>query len=58
MTACTGSASTVTVLELVNSPEPPRRLLLGDGNYDAVSEVYRRRMAEWADREMVSRTGG
>lgn len=42
------SASPSTaVLELVNSPEPPRRLLLGDGDYDAIFEVYRGRMAEW-----------
>ena len=46
------------VLELVDSPEPPRRLLLGDGDYDAVIEAYRRRMAEWGEWERTSRAAG
>jgi NAD(P)-dependent dehydrogenase (short-subunit alcohol dehydrogenase family) len=46
------------VLELVNSPQPPRRLLLGDGDYDAVFEAYGERMAEWASWEKVSRAAG
>ena len=46
------------VLKLVDSPEPPRRLLLGDGDYDAIFEAYRRRMAEWTDWESTSRAAG
>jgi hypothetical protein len=43
------------VLALVQSPNPPRRLLLGDGDYDTIFEVYRQRMAEWSAWEEVSR---
>jgi NAD(P)-dependent dehydrogenase (short-subunit alcohol dehydrogenase family) len=46
------------VLELVASPEPPRRLLLGDGDYDAVVGAYRARLDEWARWEAVSRRAG
>ena len=46
------------VLELVDSPGPPRRLLLGDGDYDAVIEAYRKRMAEWGEWERTSRAAG
>jgi hypothetical protein len=46
------------VLELVDSPEPPRRLLLGDGDYDAVIEAYRERMAAWGEWERTSRAAG
>jgi hypothetical protein len=44
------------VLELVRSPNPPRHLLLGNGDYDTVFEVYRQRMGEWAAWEEVSRS--
>lgn len=43
------------VLELVKSPKPPRRLLLGDGDYDVIFQIYHQRMAEWAAWEHVSR---
>jgi NAD(P)-dependent dehydrogenase (short-subunit alcohol dehydrogenase family) len=46
------------VLELVKSPKPPRRLLLGDGDFDTIFEIYRQRMAEWAAWERVSRAAG
>jgi NAD(P)-dependent dehydrogenase (short-subunit alcohol dehydrogenase family) len=43
------------VLELVRNPAPPRRLLLGDGDYDAILAAYRQRMDEWGKWEQVSR---
>jgi hypothetical protein len=46
------------LLQLVASPRPPRRLLLGDGDYDAVVDAYRRRIDEWASWEAVSRAAG
>jgi NAD(P)-dependent dehydrogenase (short-subunit alcohol dehydrogenase family) len=46
------------VLDLVDHPAPPRRLLLGDGDYDTVIEAYRRRLVEWEDWEPVSRAAG
>ncbi len=46
------------VLELVDSPEPPRRLLLGDGDYDEVFEAHRRRTEEWSRWERTSRAAG
>jgi NAD(P)-dependent dehydrogenase (short-subunit alcohol dehydrogenase family) len=46
------------VLDLVDHPCPPRRLLLGDGDYDTVIDAYRRRLVEWEDWEPVSRAAG
>jgi hypothetical protein len=46
------------VLALVDHPQPPRRLLLGDGDYDIVLGAYRDRLAEWQDWEPVSRAAG
>jgi len=46
------------LMELVDSPAPPRRLLLGDGDFDDVLTTYRARMAEWVSWEKVSRAAG
>jgi NAD(P)-dependent dehydrogenase (short-subunit alcohol dehydrogenase family) len=52
------SGVVAAVLDLVAHPRPPRRLLLGDGDYDAVLDAYRARLAEWEDWEAVSRAAG
>jgi NAD(P)-dependent dehydrogenase (short-subunit alcohol dehydrogenase family) len=46
------------VVALVDHPQPPRRLLLGDGDYDTILGAYHQRMAEWADWETVSHAAG
>ncbi|MFC3452794.1 SDR family NAD(P)-dependent oxidoreductase [Amycolatopsis speibonae] len=46
------------VLELVASDAPPRRLLLGDGDFDVIMELHRDRVAEWRAWESVSRAAG
>jgi NAD(P)-dependent dehydrogenase (short-subunit alcohol dehydrogenase family) len=46
------------VLALVSSAHPPRRLLLGDGEYDYIVAAYRARIDEWATWEEVSRAAG
>jgi NAD(P)-dependent dehydrogenase (short-subunit alcohol dehydrogenase family) len=46
------------VLELVADPQPLRRLLLGDGDYDAVLAAHRARLSEWERGEAVSRAAG
>ncbi|GGQ04300.1 SDR family oxidoreductase [Streptosporangium pseudovulgare] len=43
------------VLKLVDSPNPPLRLLLGDMVYDLAFDISRRRMDTWAAWEEVSR---
>ncbi|ACZ89088.1 SDR family oxidoreductase [Streptosporangium roseum] len=43
------------MLKLVDSPEPPLRLLLGSMVYDLAFDISRRRMKEWAGWEEVSR---
>ncbi|MCP2258835.1 NADP-dependent 3-hydroxy acid dehydrogenase YdfG [Streptoalloteichus tenebrarius] len=43
------------VLTLVDSDEPPMRLLLGSLAYDTAMDVARRRVAEWERWEAVSR---
>jgi len=42
----------------VSQAVAPRRLLLGDGDYDAVLDAYRRRIDEWESWEAVSRAAG
>lgn len=46
------------LITLVNSDNPPRRLLLGDGDYDVIIDAYRQRLDEWAAWEKVSRAAG
>ncbi|YCK39872.1 SDR family NAD(P)-dependent oxidoreductase [Actinomadura sp. ATCC 39365] len=43
------------MLALVDSPEPPQRLLLGSMVYDLAFDLSRRRMADWSGWERVSR---
>lgn len=43
------------VLKLVDSPNPPLRLLLGSMVYDLAFDISRQRMATWAGWEEVSR---
>ncbi len=43
------------LMTLVDSDEPPARLLLGSMIYDLAFDVSRRRMATWSDWEEVSR---
>jgi NAD(P)-dependent dehydrogenase (short-subunit alcohol dehydrogenase family) len=48
-------ASAAAILEVVDSENPPLRLLLGKFAADWVKEVYPRRLATWAEWERVSR---
>lgn len=43
------------VLEVVDSENPPLRLLMGNAAFDYVSDQYRKRLAEWAAWERTSR---
>ncbi|MCC2275965.1 SDR family oxidoreductase [Streptomyces sp. ET3-23] len=43
------------LLKLVNSDEPPLRLILGSAVFDGALEIYRDRMATWRKWEDVSR---
>jgi NAD(P)-dependent dehydrogenase (short-subunit alcohol dehydrogenase family) len=46
------------VLDLAALQQPPRRLLLGDGDYDTVLAAHRTRLSEWQQWETVSRAAG
>jgi NAD(P)-dependent dehydrogenase (short-subunit alcohol dehydrogenase family) len=46
------------VVTLSRMPTPPRRLVLGDHEYDVIIAAYRQRIDEWADWEAVSRAAG
>jgi uncharacterized protein YbbK (DUF523 family) len=48
-------ASAAAILKVVDSENPPLRLLLGKFAADWVKEVYPRRLATWAELESVSR---
>lgn len=43
------------LLEVVDAPNPPLRLLMGNGAFDVVNDLYRRRLAEWAAWEQTAR---
>ncbi len=43
------------LLKLVDSDDPPLRLLLGSMVYDLAFDISRRRMATWAAWEQISR---
>lgn len=43
------------ILKLVNSENPPLRLILGSMVYDVAMETYRQRMSSWSAWEAVSR---
>jgi NAD(P)-dependent dehydrogenase (short-subunit alcohol dehydrogenase family) len=43
------------LLAVLNSEHPPRRLLLGQRAADVAPEVYRHRLAEWAEWDLVAR---
>jgi NAD(P)-dependent dehydrogenase (short-subunit alcohol dehydrogenase family) len=43
------------LLAVLNSEHPPLRLLLGQRAADVVPEVYRHRLAEWAEWDLVAR---
>ena len=43
------------LLELVNSPNPPLRVLWGNGAYDRVMATYETRIAGWSEWEPMSR---
>jgi NAD(P)-dependent dehydrogenase (short-subunit alcohol dehydrogenase family) len=43
------------LLELVDNPEPPLRLLLGNMAFDVLTAHHRRQLAEWAALEAVAR---
>jgi NAD(P)-dependent dehydrogenase (short-subunit alcohol dehydrogenase family) len=49
-------ASAAAILKVVDSENPPLRLLLGNFAADWVKEVYPRRLATWAEWESVSRS--
>ncbi len=44
------------LLEVLNSPKPPRRLLLGNGAASLAPKVYHERLAEWALWEDLARS--
>lgn len=46
------------VVALTRNPNPPRRLLLGDSEYDAIIADYRQRIDEWTAGEAISRAAG
>ncbi|MEV6906619.1 SDR family NAD(P)-dependent oxidoreductase [Amycolatopsis sp. NPDC051071] len=46
------------ILQLVASDAPPRRLLLGDGDFDVIVELHQERVTEWRSWESVSRAAG
>lgn len=43
------------LLKVLDSPEPPLRLLLGERACDLAPQVYRQRLAEWAEWDEVGR---
>lgn len=43
------------LLEVVDATNPPLRLLMGNGAFDIVNDLYRRRLAEWAAWEQTAR---
>ena len=43
------------VLELVSSPDPPLRLLLGNMAFDVLTSHHRRELGDWTSRESVAR---
>lgn len=49
-------ATVPAVLELVDMPEPPLRLFLGDGPHDVIRAEYSRRLDEWTRYEDLSRS--
>ncbi|WP_410654042.1 SDR family NAD(P)-dependent oxidoreductase [Amycolatopsis sp. lyj-112] len=46
------------VLQLVASDAPPRRLLLGDGDFDVIVDLHHDRVEQWRSWESVSRAAG
>lgn len=44
------------LIQIVESPDPPRRVLLGNVAFDSAMKGYQGRMAEWRRWEHVSRT--
>ncbi|MFD8500392.1 SDR family NAD(P)-dependent oxidoreductase [Amycolatopsis sp. NPDC059657] len=46
------------MMKLAASDTPPRRLLLGDGDFDVILDVHRQRISEWSEWETVSRAAG
>jgi len=44
------------LIKLVNSKNPPLRLILGSAVYDAAIESTKRRMEIWKEWELVSRS--
>ncbi|WP_199441845.1 SDR family NAD(P)-dependent oxidoreductase [Umezawaea beigongshangensis] len=46
------------LLELVDLPDPPRRLIVGSASYDQVREQLQHRVAEYGRWEDLSRRGG
>jgi NAD(P)-dependent dehydrogenase (short-subunit alcohol dehydrogenase family) len=44
------------ILDLVDSPAPPKRLVLGDQAYEKATEVWRSRLAEAESLEQLSRS--
>jgi NAD(P)-dependent dehydrogenase (short-subunit alcohol dehydrogenase family) len=43
------------LLEIVDEPSPPRRVLMGSGAFDLAAQRYRATLAEWAAREDSAR---
>lgn len=44
------------VLELVDMPNPPLRLFLGEGPFEIITEEYAKRIAEWTAYDELSRS--
>lgn len=51
-------ATAAAILNVVDSPNPPLRLLLGNGATDYVREVCRKRLETWSEWEEISCTAG
>ena len=47
-------AAAQTLLKIVDSPEPPLRVLFGQGFYPMLQQVYADRLKTWADGQDLS----
>ncbi len=50
------SATSRAILEIVDMPEPPLRLFLGDGPHEVIRAEYAARLAEWDTHEDLSKS--
>ena len=48
------AAAAQTLLKIVDSPEPPLRVLFGQGFHQMIEQVYADRLKTWADGQDLS----